>query len=224
MTGLLLRADDVLRRAAWTTRAGHPWLAMRDLLACVMVFGMFYGAVMGTFGGVSGDRPWQILYSAVKVPLLLLVTFTISLPSFFVLNTLFGLRRDVGDAVRALVAAQAGVAIILGSLAPFTMLWYVSSSGYQAAILFNATMFAVASLAGQGLLRGLYRPLIARSEKHRVMLRAWLVVYAFVGIQMAWVLRPFVGSPTTPVQFFREDSWDNAYMVVVNLIWNVFTL
>ena len=27
------------------------------------------------------------------------------------------------------------------------------------------------------------------------MLRTWLVIYVFVGIQMGWVLRPFVGSP-----------------------------
>jgi hypothetical protein len=49
-----------------------------------------------------------------------------------------------------------------------------------------------------------------------------MIVYAFVGIQMGWVLRPFIGSPTTPVQFFREESWDNGYMVVVNLAWHVF--
>ena len=35
----------------------------------------------------------------------------IGLPSFFVLNTLFGLRRDFGQAVRALMATQAGLAI-----------------------------------------------------------------------------------------------------------------
>ena len=27
------------------------------------------------------------------------------------------------------------------------------------------------------------------------MLRTWLVIYVFVGIQMGWVLRPFIGDP-----------------------------
>ena len=49
---------------------------------------------MGTFGGLHGDRPLQLLYSALKVPLLLLVTFCLSLPSFFVLNTILGVRAD----------------------------------------------------------------------------------------------------------------------------------
>ena len=53
------------------------------------------------------------------------------------------------------------------------------------------------------------------------MLRAWIFIYVFVGIQMAWVLRPFVGDPLLPVQFFREDSWSNAYEVVIKMIWDV---
>ena len=63
-------------------------------------------------------------------------------------------------------------------------------------------------------------PLIARNPKHRWMLRTWIVIYIFVGIQMAWVLRPFIGDPTAPTQFFREGSWSNAYEFVFQLIWN----
>jgi hypothetical protein len=50
------------------------------------------------------------------------------------------------------------------------------------------------------------------------MLRAWLFVYAFVGIQMAWIPRPFIGDPYAPPQFFREDSRGNAYRVVGRLL------
>ena len=177
------------------------WLA-----GCVLVFGMLYGAAMGTFAGVGGDRLWQVAYSAIKVPLLLLATFLIGLPSFFVLNTLFGLRRDFAEPLRALVAAQAGLAIVLASLAPLTLLWYASSANYEAALRFNGLMFAVASLAGQRLLRGLLSAAGRRNPRHRRMLWTWLAIYIFVGIQMAWVLRPFVGDPGLPVQFFREHS------------------
>jgi hypothetical protein len=63
----------------------------------------------------------------------------------------------------------------------------------------------------------------ARNRRHRVLLRTWLVVYAFVGIQMGWVLRPFVGAPGMPVQFFREEAWGNAYVIVARMIWDVIT-
>lgn len=165
---------------------------------------------------------WAIVFSAVKVPLLLLGTFGISLPSFYVLNMLMGLSRDFRDAVRALVATQAGLSVVLASLAPYTALWYLSVSDYRAAVLFNASMFTIASFSGQWLLRTYYRPLIEKNSKHRPMMWAWMFVFALVGIQMGWVMRPFIGSPGAPAEFLRSSGWSNAYVVVGRLIWDVF--
>ena len=219
MTSLLLRADDVLRCRWRSERAG-----MRDvarLTALIVVFGMLYGAMMGSYGGVLSPAALQMLFAALKLPLLLLATFALSLPSFFVLNSLAGLRADFAAAVRALAATQAGLAVILSSLAPFTLLWYASVEDYQTAVVFNAVMFAVASFSAQWILRSHYGPLIRKNSHHRWMLRAWLVVYAFVGIQMGWVLRPFIGDPAQPVQFFRPEAWGNAYVVVSKLLWKM---
>jgi hypothetical protein len=218
MTSLLLHPADLLRSRAIPLGERQPWRAVAELALLVVVFGLAYGAVMGTYAGPQGPRVTQMVFSATKVPLLLLLTFTISLPSFFVLNTLFGVRDDFAEALRALVATQAALTIILASLAPLTAVWYLSVAGYRHAILFNALMFAVASVGAQFLLRRLYRPLIERNRKHRMLLRAWLVVFAFVGIQMGWVLRPFIGHPGGRTTFFREGAWGNAYVEVVKMI------
>ena len=50
------------------------------------------------------------------------------------------------------------------------------------------------------------------------MLYAWLVLYAFVGIQMGWMLRPFIGAPDMATGFFRSEPFSNAYIVVLRLI------
>jgi hypothetical protein len=223
VTGLLNYADDVLRRRPWTTRSAEAGVALRLLIAIIVVFGMFYGAAMGCYGGLWGQGLLQIFYSAVKVPLLLIATSMLALPNFFVLNTLFGLRRDFTEAIRALAATQAGLAVILASMAPFTTFWYASTADYAAALRFNGMMFAVASFGAQILLRGYYQPLIRRNPRHRLMLWFWLLIYVFVGIQMGWVLRPFIGSPGAPVQFFREGAWSNAYEVVFKLIASLVT-
>jgi hypothetical protein len=223
MSEFLLRADDILRRRSWTTQSGQAGPALFWLTAALLTFGMSYGAVMGVFGGVVGPRVWQVVYAAAKVPLLLLAAFLLGLPSFFVFNTLFGLRRDFLQAVRAIMATQAGLAVVLASLAPFTALWYASSSDYAAALRFNGLMFAVASFAAQWLLREYYQPLIHRNRKHRWMLWTWLGIYVFVAIQLAWILRPFVGAPGSPVQFFREESWGNAYVVVAQLVYDLLS-
>jgi hypothetical protein len=214
-------ADSILRGPA-SIRRESSGIGVGQLLVWTAACGAFYGAAMGSFGGISGDRAWQIVVAAVKVPLLLLATFGTSLPSFFVLNNLLGVRNDFGVALRALVRAQAGVTLMLAALTPYTLLWYASSANYPQALLFNGGMFAIASAAGQFLLRAWYRPLLAYSKRHRWLLRFWLAIYIFVGIQMAWILRPFIGEPGTPVQFIRAESWGNAYVVVGRLVIDTF--
>ncbi len=215
--------DRLLRGAALRGPAdtGAARVGVWAGLAVVAVGGAAYGAVMGCFGGFAADRPLQILFSAVKVPLLIAVTTALALPSFFVLNSLLGLRDDFAEAVRAVAVTQSAVAVVLASLAPYTAVWYASTTDYHEATLFNAAMFAVASGAAQWVLRRRYAPLIARNPRHRVMLWGWLAVYAFVGIQMGWVLRPFLGQPGVPVTFVREETWGNAYVVVFESVWRV---
>jgi hypothetical protein len=214
--GWLAQVDRVLRRS--TGRESQAASARR-LSLILTAAGLIYGAVMGTFGGVGPSRVGQIIYSAAKVPLLLLATFGLSLPNFFVLSSLLGLRQDFRQAIRALAAAQSVLTIILASLAPFTALWYASFTDYSDAVLFNAAMFAIASGGAQIVLRRLYAPLIAGNRKHVWALRLWLTIYSFVGIQIGWVLRPYVGDPNLPTRFLRTNALSNAYVFVAKMIW-----
>jgi len=219
LSNLFRQAGDALRAGTHEPPLDATCLRLQVLL--IVCFGVLYGCAMGTFGGIGGDRIWQVAYSAIKVPLLLLVTFGLALPSFFVMNALAGVGEEFPRVLRALVTTQAVLTIVLASLAPFTLLWYASSADYRIAIFFNGLMFAIASMAAQKWLRRHYAVLIARDERHRMLLRLWLLLYAFVGIQMGWVLRPFVGDPSTAVQFFREDSWGNAYVILARMIYRV---
>jgi hypothetical protein len=219
--GFLGRAEDLLRGTAPRPITRSPRSLRRTLahlLLIMIVFGAAYGAVMGTFGGLHPGRRLQLLYSATKVPMLLAVSFCLTLPSFFVINTIAGLRDDFAEVLHALISTQAGLTIVLASLAPFTAFWYVSVADYDAALTFNALVFAIATAAAQWMLRRSYRPLLARNPRHRHMLRLWLILYAFVAIQMAWVLRPFIGSPAAPVSIFRPEAWGNAYVELGKIV------
>jgi hypothetical protein len=220
MTAVFQRAENILGGRSILTPGVSTMRQVLRLAGLVVLFGTFYGGVMGTFSATSPERALQIIYSAVKVPLLLLVTFTVALPSFFVMNTLMGTRAEFRQAIEALITTQAGLTIVLASLAPFTGLWYCSVGDYNWAILFNGLMFAIASFTAQVVLRRLYAPLIRKNPRHRALLRIWLGIYIFVAIQMAWVLRPFVGSPLSETRFFREGAFSNAYVFVFQLIWH----
>ncbi len=193
--------------------------AVRTWIFAVVLGGGFYGAVMGSFGG----RIEQVAYSAIKVPILLLATTLLATPSFFVLNTLAGLRGDFGSAFRAVLGTQAAIAIVLAVLAPYTAVWYLASSDYYQASTFNAAMFAVASFTAQWQLRHRYRELEARNPRHAILRRVWVYFYAFVGIQMGWSLRPFIGDPGRPPVFLRTDTVGNAYVTIYDTIWSAFS-
>jgi hypothetical protein len=212
---LLIETDAVLRHRRSPLRQA----SVRRLICIVTIFGLLYGGVMGSAAGFVDGHWLQIVYSAIKMPMLLGVTFALSLPSYFVLNSLAGLRGDFRAALRAVAASQAGVAIVLASLSPFTALWYASTTDYNGRVLFNGVMFALATGAGQAVLHRAYRPLLAVNPRHATLLRSWILVYSFIAIQMAYVLRPFVGQPALPTHFFRPGAWGNAYVVVMRMIW-----
>jgi hypothetical protein len=197
---------------------------LTGLFICTFVCGAGYGAAMGTFTMQDWQRWPQIAYSAAKVPLLLLGAFSLSLPSFYVFNLLMGLSQDFKLALRGLAATQSGLAIVLVSLSPFTLFWYHSFANYQAALAFNGFMFAVASISAQVLLRRHYGPLIRQNPRHRIMLGFWLVIYMLVAIQLAWLMRPFIGDPKRPPEFFRHDPFNNnAYVMVIKTVWRFLT-
>jgi hypothetical protein len=217
--GAVLARTDVAIRALGRPRlaeqSGETW---RRLAVMVVVAGSIYGAFMGSFWLVSPERLLMVAYAAVKVPILIFGTSVVCLPGFFVLNTVLGLRGDFGRALRAVLAGQAALTVTLASLGPLTRFAYFSGVDHRWALLTNAAMFTVATGIAQLVMLRRYRELILTNPLHRVTLWVWAFLYAFVGIQMGWMLRPFVGSPNVPVSFLRDEPFTNAYIVVLRLI------
>lgn len=199
-------------------RLGQAEFPARFCILLIVISGAIYGAVMGSFHLVSFERSALMLYGAIKVPLLIFLTTLICLPAFFVINSALGLRRDFPVAARAVLSAQAALTLALASLAPFTRFVYFCGVTHTRALVFNAAMFTLATLIGQVILLRRYRPLIAASATHRYTLWLWVIMYAFVGMQSGWMLRPFVGTPNKPVAFLRDEPFTNAYIVVLRLL------
>ena len=47
------------------------------------------------------------------------------------------------------------------------------------------------------------------------------MIYAIVGAQMGWILRPFIGAPHLPFRLFRERE-SNFFMSVLESFVNLF--
>jgi hypothetical protein len=210
---VLGRVDDLLRGRGWGAPGAGP-VPVAFLLAVLVAAGSAYGLVMGLGGG----RLLQGLIGAVKVPLLLEVSTALCLPSHYVASSLLGLRADFAASLRGILASQAAMAVALLSLAPLLPILYRSDIGYDAVTLWNGIFFFLSAVAGQGVLARHYRPLIRKNPRHGLTWALWFGLYIFIAIQMAWVLRPFIGTPDLEPRFFREDAWDNAYVRLARLI------
>ena len=51
----------------------------------------------------------------------------------------------------------------------------------------------------------------------RLVFGCWVVVFALVGAQMGWVLRPFIGNPALPFEWIRTRQ-SNFFEAVINLL------
>ena len=47
---------------------------------------------------------------------------------------------------------------------------------------------------------------VSVSSNVKKVFSIWIIVFGLVGAQMSWVLRPFIGSPNEPFEFFRERN------------------
>lgn len=187
------------------------------LIALIAIGGLLYGVFMGSWE-LGAGRYAMLAFAALKVPLLIGVTTCVCLPGFLVLNTAVGLSGDLARSLRAVLASQAGFAIGLMSLGPITRFVYACGVEHRVAILTNGAMFALATGVAQAVLWSRYRPLIREDRRHAAMLWAWVMLYVFVGVQMGWMLRPFIGAPGMAVTFFRQEPFTNAYVEVFRLV------
>lgn len=201
-----------------SSRAHVAHLSARGLVVVALVCGALYGGVMGSWDLSDSQRLLQVVYGAIKVPLMVAVSTLLCLPGFIVLSTILGLRHQLGRSLGAILASQASFTIALVSLGPVTRFLYSSGLDHRGAILMNGVMFALATFIAQLVLRRRMRVLVREAPRQAIMLWVWGVLYVFVGIQMGWMMRPFIGTPGRPITFFREEPFSNAYMALIDII------
>ena len=186
------------------------------LLICSSLFFAVYGAIIGSF------HSWaQALSSAVKLPALYLITLIICFPTLYFFNILFGSRKTFGQHFVMLLTAVSVISVLLFSFAPITLFFLISTYNYQFFMLLNVAFFAITGFIG---IKFLYQGMRIMAEQdsegketRMSILRFWLILYAFVGTQLAWTLRPFFGMPGSPFVLFPELE-GNFYLSLMQAI------
>ena len=179
----------------------------------LLALSALYGAAAGAYAG-----PAQAVSSAIKLPSLFLGTLVICFPGFFVIQVLVGSRLRLSQVLALVLGALSLSAILLAAVVPITAFFLLTGANYYFLTLLHVLIVLGAGLVGMAALheglafacekRGVY------PKKAMTIMKVWAVLFAFVGIQLAWNLQPFVGDRGLPFKLFRHNE-GNFYTAVV---------
>jgi hypothetical protein len=166
----------------------------RTMILTIFACGAVFGAALGAYrGGV------QVLFAAVKLPLVVLLTAAICAPALTAINSGLSrpasLRRDLA----LVLAALARGSLVLAALAPVVLLAVSLHASYHAVVLLTVGCCALGGLVGLVLL---LRGLATESRARGAACLALLAVFVMVGAQMSWTLRPYLVRPRAPAAPF----------------------
>lgn len=209
---LLRGAGDLLDEVTAGRALFRGWLALSLLM---ILSAAAYGGVLGLWHG-----PRLALYVALKLPLVLLLTSALTVPFSWAGSALLGLPLRVGQVAVLTFLALAAGSLLLAALAPVALLFTLSApppteeahTAHNLLYLLHTAFVGGSGLAGTAVLR---RGMRAFGRPARVVFFVWIAAFALVGGEVAWALRPFVGSVYKPVVFLRRDALDgNVYEFV----------
>jgi hypothetical protein len=205
----------------WSTR--RFWLHV----GVILLGAGLYGAAMGYW-----RDPQQALYVAIKFPLIILLTVIGNALLNGMLAPLLGLNIPFRRSFSAILMSFAVTAAILGGFSPLLafVVWNappISQATLQGATynfikLANVAAIAFAGTTGNArLFQLLVQTGGSRAAAFRVLF-AWLTINLFLGSQLSWILRPFIGSPNLPVEFFRATAlhgnfYENIFQTVLQI-------
>ena len=170
-----------------------------------------YGAAMGWW-----RDPQQALFTAIKFPLIILLTTVGNALLNAMLAPLLGLNIPFRQSFSAILMSFTVACAILGAFSPVLafMVWNappispetIQGATYNLIKLANVAVIAFAGTTGNARLFQLLARLGgSRAVAWRVLF-AWLAVNLFLGSQLSWILRPFIGAPNLPVEFYRATA------------------
>lgn len=239
-----------------------------ELTASSAVALALYGVVLGASNGFM-----QALASAVKLPILFLVTLLICLPTLYLFNLVFGARLSIRQALALVLVAVTVISALSLAFAPVSLFFLVTAPNYAFYKILNVVILMLTGAVGLGLLLDGMRSLnklatakptdtadeqpaalavpaqapaqpvpgqpfpgwgphhpqqpqfgMVRPPEPRVnmtLIRIWVLLFGFVATQLAWTLRPFLGSPDEKFQIFRAVE-GNFYVNIAQTIADLF--
>ena len=167
------------------------------------LFAFFYGVVMGSYHSFL-----QAVAAGVKVSLLFTLVLAICFPAFFIIQYILGSKLKFSQMISIVLSGFVLTTSIMISFAPIVVIFLLTGSNYYFLQLLHIAIFILSGIFGMKTIVDALRFSCEKKNIYPhtgvVVFRFWVVILAFVGIQLAWNLRPFLGDRGESFALFRE--------------------
>lgn len=204
---LLVRGEKTSLR--WVSELDRKAIPL--CLATIFLGVGLYGASIGIWQG-----PKLATYTAIKLPLIILITLTVNGMINGMLAVLLGSRLSFTQTAFAILTAFTVFALIVGSLSPVTMAMALDLPSpeslnaeviHRRLLLTHTSIIALAGLVSTGRLFQLLTRFAETVAAARCCFAALIFGNLFVGAQISYLLRPIFGQPGLKIEFLRPDPF-----------------
>lgn len=181
------------------------------LLICLFAF--LYGMVMGSYHSLM-----QAFVTGLKVIVLFISTVVICFPSFFIIQQVLGSKMSIRQMIIIVLSGVVLTSAIALSFAPIIIIFQLTGGNYHFLQLLHVAIFIFAGIFGMRLMVDALKYACENKSIYPqigvTVFRIWIVIMAFVGVQLAWNLRPFLCQKDEAFKLFRKYE-GNFYTAIV---------
>ena len=181
----------------------HSGARIANQYFLLVLFSFFYGAVMGAYHGF-----YQAISAGVKVAVLFSLVLIICFPAFFIIQYILGSRLRLAQMVSIILSGFVLTASIMLAFIPIIVFFLLTGGNYYFLQLLHIAVFLLSGVFGMKIIIDALQFSCETKNVYPhtgvVVFRFWVVIMVFVGIQLAWNLRPFLGDRGQPFELFRH--------------------
>lgn len=183
-------------------------------LLFILLFTFLYGIIMGSYNG------WlQSLVTGIKIPALILLSLLICFPALYVIQSMIGSTMSIYQMANIIFSGFFVFSTIAISFGPIVIFFMITSDSYSFLKLLHVAIFTFSGIfAVKTIISGLKYSCERKNLYPKLgmsIFKIWVFILAFVSSQLAWNLRPFVGSRDMQFELFRERE-GNFFIAVIN--------
>lgn len=179
----------------------------------ICVFTFIYGIVMGSYHSFI-----QSMAAGLKVMFLFLFTLLICFPSFFVIQQVLGSKMSLRHMIIITLSGFVLTSSIALSFSPIIIFFQITGGNYHFLQLLHVAIFIFSGIFGMRLMIDALKFACETKNTYPqigvTVFRIWIIILAFVGIQLAWNLRPFLCDKNEEFKLFRKYE-GNFYTAII---------